>query len=592
MTHFSENSRRLKTLSFTPLSEQEAVDHMDNFGDVCFLRLPLPAISEKGMTLSGAARLVERIAWKLKQTATLIVFGEVEDLVHIHPIVSRHLQYQLWAIIRRDTPVHDAQAAALPHQHVSAAIYTRYTGQLRHTKTRLDYTYCPACGKTTKDYGGKKHTYHHQGTLISDVWRDISIDPDGDLSEVIDRFADLFGLPDYSELRVCDVRLLLTRRTKPMPSAFSVQPMERFPLESQLLRGDALEHLQSLPDHCVDFVFADPPYNLQKDYRGYGDDRAIEDYFAWCDQWMSEAARVLRPGGTFAVLNIPLWSIRHFLHLETVLTYQNWLAWDALSFPVRLIMPAHYTILCFTKGKARPLPGLTGGTGDFDLPQTAPVFQALAPLEAGYCLRSQCIAQRKKRGLDDRGALSDLWWDIHRLKHNTRRVDHPCQLPPQLLYRLIMLFTEPGDVVLDCFNGAGTTTLAAHQLGRRYLGIELETAYHQLALARHSEIDQGLDPFRKEERELTAKNSPVARRKKQKYEVPKKTLQLEVRRVAQLLGHLPTRDEMIAYGDYPIRYYDEYFSSWGEVCAAARHAGMKETREEYPETTYSQKRLF
>ena len=172
------------------------------------------------------------------------------------------------------------------------------------------------------------------------------------------------------------------------------------------------------------------------------------------------------------------------------------------------------------------------------------------------------------------------------------RVDHPCQLPPQLMYRLIGLYTRPGEIVLDCFNGAGTTTLAAHQLGRRYIGIEREIVYHELAQARHIEIESGLDPFRKEERELTAKNSPVARLKKQKYEVPKKTLQLEVRRVAQMIGHLPTRDEMIQFGDYPIQYYDEYFISWGEVCAAARTTGMTEDKDEYPEGSLSQKRLF
>lgn len=184
-----------------------------------------------------------------------------------------------------------------------------------------------------------------------------------------------------------------------------------------------------------------------------------------------------------------------------------------------------------------------------------------------------------------------MWWDIHRLKHNTRRVDHPCQLPPQLMYRLIALFTQPGEMVLDCFNGAGTTTLSAHQLGRRYIGIELDERYHHMSLERHQEIEHGLDPFRKKKRELTAKNSPVARLKKQKYEVPKKTLQLEVRRVAQLLGHLPTRDEMIEQGKYPIRYYDEYFISWGEVCAAARTTGMSEVRENGTEAEENPRQL-
>jgi site-specific DNA-methyltransferase (adenine-specific) len=147
------------------------------------------------------------------------------------------------------------------------------------------------------------------------------------------------------------------------------------------------------------------------------------------------------------------------------------------------------------------------------------------------------------------------------------------------MYRLISLFTESGETVIDCFNGAGTTTLAAHQLGRRYIGIEFSEKYHTIASSRHEEIRQGIDPFRKVERELTEKNSPVERLPKRKYEVPKKTLQLEVRRVAQLLNRLPSRDEMIEHGRYPIRHYDEYFASWGEVCAAARHDGMTETRE-------------
>ncbi|HMV50046.1 MAG TPA: hypothetical protein PKD31_20045, partial [Blastocatellia bacterium] len=104
------------------------------------------------------------------------------------------------------------------------------------------------------------------------------------------------------------------------------------------------------------------------------------------------------------------------------------------------------------------------------------------------------------------------------------------------------------------------------------------TAYHELALSRHEEIAAGLDPFRKAERALTAKNSSVPRLTKQKYAVPKKTLQLEVKRIAQELGHLPTRDEVIHYGRHPIAYYDQYFISWGEVCAAARNTGMSETR--------------
>ena len=143
----------------------------------------------------------------------------------------------------------------------------------------------------------------------------------------------------------------------------------------------------------------------------------------------------------------------------------------------------------------------------------------------------------------------------------------------------ISIFTEPDEVVVDCFNGAGTTSLTVHQLGRKYIGIELSEKYHRIAESRHLEIEHGMDPFRKVERELTEKNSRVDRLRKQVYEVPKKVLQLEVKRIAQLLQRLPTRDEVIQYSEYPIRYYDEYFASWGEVCAAARNDGMSEHQE-------------
>jgi DNA modification methylase len=349
-------------------------------------------------------------------------------------------------------------------------------------------------------------------------------------------------------------------------------------LTNRILHGDCLEELKCLPSNSIDFAFADPPYNLGKKYLGYSDDLEIQDYFKWCDEWIGELSRILKPGRTFALLNIPLWAVRHFLYMETILKFQNWIVWDALAFPVRLIMPAHYTILCFSKGESRELPGLTGESEHIRVSNAPKYFNALKPLSDTYCLRANCVDTRIAARINDRASLTDLWSDIYRLKHNSRRVDHPCQLPPHLMYRLISIFTKPGESILDCFNGAGTTTLAAHQLGRTYIGIDSSPKYCAMAEARHLEILSGIDPFRKEERVLTSKNSPVPRLAKQVYKVPKKTLQLEVRRVTKQIGHIPSRDELIKYGKYPIEYYDNYFVSWSEVTAAARTTGMTEER--------------
>jgi DNA modification methylase len=592
MVHLSEESRPLLIRKHQVITTQQLFTCVDGWSDVCFLRLPIATENEKRASLKDIGETVVWVAERLGSSATLIVYGDVVDLVRVHTAVASMLRYQLWVALKSEPDGGAHIDTALAHQHVGLLVYTKYNKQLQHTKTRLAYTYCPVCNKTTKDYGGKKHTYHPYGTLISDIWRDISVEANGNIDLVLERLADLFGLAQYRQLLALDLVSLLRDRT-PIEQPQALEAIHSTALESQLLNGDCLDELRKLPNNSIDFAFADPPYNLKKEYRGYADDLEITKYFAWCDQWITEIARVLKPGGTFALLNIPLWSIRHFCHLETVLQYQNWIAWDALSFPVRLIMPAHYTILCFSKGEPRRLPNLTKPVETMAIASSTPTFKALAPLDQGFCLRSACVQKRLWAGVEDRAALSDLWWDIHRLKHNSRRVDHPCQLPPQLMYRLIALFTKPNEVVLDCFNGAGTTTLAAHQLGRNYIGIEREPKYHEITAQRHAEIALGLDPFRKEARPLTAKNSPVARLKKQKYTVPKKTLQLEVRRVAELLGHIPNRAEVIALGKYPIVYYDNYFSSWGEVCAAARTMGMTETRDnETPEAAYSQNPLF
>lgn len=241
-------------------------------------------------------------------------------------------------------------------------------------------------------------------------------------------------------------------------------------------------------------------------------------------------------------------------------------------------MPSHYAILCFSKGVPRPLPGIVSPVED--------EMEYLTPLAEGFCLRADCVRNRRLRNIDDSGELSDVWYDIHRLKHNAYRVDHPCQLPPLLMRRLFALFTKPGELILDCFNGAGTSTLVAHQMGRRFIGIEISRKYHEIAVERHAQIARGDDPFAKRGEVPVAKNSPVPRLPKQRYVVSKKALQMEVKRVAQIVGHLPSREEVKQYGRYPIELYDRYFISWGEACAAARTTGMSELPPNYGDRSF------
>lgn len=487
--------------------------------------------------------------------------------------LNHQAHLKLWVAVTLETSI--KRKDYLSDQHASLLIITRYKEGLKHTKTRIGYTYCPCCNKTTKDYGGKKHLYHEFGTLISDIWRDIKVDFEGYPTTIVNCLTDLFGLPEYKFVNVYDQR----DNYKPINKKHSFIPfpqIENFYSDnSLLLHGDCIEKLKTIPDNSIDFCFADPPYNLKKKYESWDDGIDIQKYFEWCDNWLGELARVLKPGRTLAVLNIPQWCIRHFKYLNTILDYQDWIVWEGLSMPVRMIMPSHYSILCFTKGKPRALPGISKSN------RSQLENKALETFTENFCIRSNCIAKRKRLKIKDTELVTNIWWDIHRLKHNSRRVDHPCQLPPMFMYRLISLFTNEDEFVLDPFNGAGTTTLTAQRLERKYVGIELSDYYHNITTQRHKELDLGIDPFRKNTNdEPKVKNSRVERVKKQKYQVSKKVLQLEIRTLSKIIGHIPTKEEVVKHSKYPIEYYENYFIDWGEVTAAARTTGMTEFKKD------------
>ncbi len=83
-----------------------------------------------------------------------------------------------------------------------------------------------------------------------------------------------------------------------------------------------------------------------------------------------------------------------------------------------------------------------------------------------------------------------VWTDIHRIRHNVRRDEHPCQLPIHLLERLVLMSTDQGDVVLDPFLGTGTTAIAAKTLGRHFVGIDLDPEYAQIATAKLDQVTE------------------------------------------------------------------------------------------------------
>jgi len=526
------------------------------------------------MSIVGLELIIADITIKIAPTATLIFVGEISDLMLLEASRPAALRFHHWIVIKR-SKIKINGTTSLPNQHFGAVIYTRYDSPLIHVPTRIPHSICPSCDNTSRDYGGKTQNTSSFGPLISDVWKDISCDLEGDIIPVIQRFSSFFAIKQYSELLYLDCRSVkVTRESPPLREHNpNVQELPKKFL-NKIVDGDASEVLAKLPDNSIDFVFCDPPYNLKKSYLGCRDDLDTKDYFAWCDRWLQQLARVLKPGHTCAVLNLPHLVVRHFVSLQSNLRFQNWIAWDALAFPVRKIMPAHYSVLCLSKGTPRDLPGVQLQTANV-VPTAPQQFRPFEALSDAYCIRPPCIATRARCGNPGYSPVTDLWTDIHRVRHNNRRVDHPCQMPPHFLYRLLMLFTHERECILDCFNGAGTTTLAAHQVNRKFIGIDASKTYCKITRKRHNEIERGLDPFRKMNRVPKVKNSPGPRIPVRQYKVPKKELQLDVRRVASILGRIPDAAEVGKLGKYALKYYTTYFPTWSQACAAARAAGFK-----------------
>jgi site-specific DNA-methyltransferase (adenine-specific) len=232
---------------------------------------------------------------------------------------------------------------------------------------------------------------------------------------------------------------------------------------NQIIQGDCLEVMKNIPDNSVDITFADPPFNLKKRYNGYKDNKEFNTYLAWCKQWIHEMVRITKPTGSIFVHNIPKWLTYYSSFLNNSTYFKHWITWDAPSAPMgKTLQPSHYGILYYVKDiKKRKFYEIR--------------YPHKRCRKCGYLLKDY---GGKKASLHPFGPLvSDVWTDIHRIKHNKYRDEHPCQLPIHLLERIILMSTDENDIVLDPFVGTGTTVIAAKRLGRRFIGIDIDETY-------------------------------------------------------------------------------------------------------------------
>jgi site-specific DNA-methyltransferase (adenine-specific) len=236
---------------------------------------------------------------------------------------------------------------------------------------------------------------------------------------------------------------------------------------NSIIQGDCIEVLKQFPDDSVDVTFADPPFNLKKKYNGYKDNVSISEYLDWCRQWIYQMVRITKPTGSIFIHNIPKWLTYYADSLNAIAEFRHWISWDAPTSPMgKTLQPSHYGILYYAKNR-----------------KDNKFYEIRYPHKR--CRKCNYLTKDyggKKAGLHPFGPLlSDVWTDIHRVKHNVYRDKHPCQLPVHLLERILLMSTDENDIVLDPFSGTGTTLLAAKRLGRKFIGIDIDEKYIQIA---------------------------------------------------------------------------------------------------------------
>ena len=268
-------------------------------------------------------------------------------------------------------------------------------------------------------------------------------------------------------------------KTRTVQHTTLIQPREQprqmsveLPL-GQILDGDCVEAMRSIPSGTIDMIFADPPYNLQL---GGDLDRpdgsrvdAVDDdwdkfasfssYDDFTREWLGEARRILKPNGS-------IWVIGSYHNIFRVGTAMQ----DA----------GFWILNDIVWRKSNPMPNFKGTR--FTNAHETLIWASMGE-KAKYTFN-----YRAMKTLNDELQMRSDWvlpicGGQERLKKGGTKV-HPTQKPEALLYRVMLATTNPGDVVLDPFFGTGTTGAVAKRLGRQWIGCEREGNYREAALER------------------------------------------------------------------------------------------------------------
>lgn len=276
--------------------------------------------------------------------------------------------------------------------------------------------------------------------------------------------------------------------------------MKRFEKDGHvIIWGDAIEALSvEITDNSVDLVFADPPYNIGKNFNGRKDQwPSDEAYLSWCYQWLDLCISKLKPTGSLYVMtatqNMPFFDI--FLRKRLAIMSRLVWAYDSSGVQARRYFGSLYEPILFCVKDER---NYTFNAEDILIEARTGATRKLID----YRKPVPTVYNSKK--------VPGNVWSIPRVRYRMDEYeDHPTQKPVALLDRIVRASSNRGDLVLDPFSGTFTTSHVAQALGRHSIGIEAEEEYVKIGLRRLSiqDIYNG-EVLRREPRSYESQESP------------------------------------------------------------------------------------
>ena len=264
---------------------------------------------------------------------------------------------------------------------------------------------------------------------------------------------------------------------------------------NSLVHGDCIQGLSKLPAGAVDLVFADPPFNIGYDYDLYEDKKTADDYLTWSRQWIAAVHRALKPTGAFwlAIGDDFAAELKVLAQRELGFCCRSWVIWY-YTFGVnctRKFNRSHTHLFHFVKDPAN----FTFNGDDIRVPSARQLVYADGRAHPKGRLPDDTWILRPQDLAGGFGPEQDVWYFPRVCGTFKERAGfHGCQMPEQLLARVIKVSSDPGDLVVDPFAGSGSTLVVAKKLRRDWLGFELSANYAKRIRRRLAAVSAG-DPL-------------------------------------------------------------------------------------------------